>query len=68
MAWLRERDIKASQVIYVGNDVNDLACMQAVGCGVAVSDAHPDVLKDANLILSERGGHGAIRELCDLIT
>jgi YrbI family 3-deoxy-D-manno-octulosonate 8-phosphate phosphatase len=62
---LRERGIAPSDVIYVGNDINDLDCMRLVGCGVAVADAHPDVRRAADLTLTRAGGHGAVRELCD---
>jgi N-acylneuraminate cytidylyltransferase len=55
------------QVVYVGNDVNDLECMRLAGFGVAVADAHPDVLRAADWILAKPGGHGAVRELSDLI-
>jgi YrbI family 3-deoxy-D-manno-octulosonate 8-phosphate phosphatase len=54
-------------VAYVGNDVNDLPAMTAIGFPVAVADAHPDVLKIASLVLTRRGGHGAVREFCDLM-
>jgi N-acylneuraminate cytidylyltransferase len=64
---LQRRDIDAASVIYVGNDVNDLECMQMVGCAVAVRDAHPDVLVKADLVLDRPGGHGAVRELCDRV-
>jgi N-acylneuraminate cytidylyltransferase len=70
-ARLRElldtRGIAPSQVVYVGNDVNDLGCMRLVSCSVAVADAHPDVRVAANLVLSRPGGQGAVRELCDLV-
>jgi N-acylneuraminate cytidylyltransferase len=62
---LRERGIAPSDVIYIGNDINDLDCMRLVGCGVAVADAHPDVLRVADVTLTCAGGHGAVRELCD---
>lgn len=65
--WLKERGINASDVVYVGNDVNDLACLQAVGCGVVVNDARPEAKSAARIILSATGGQGAIRELVDLI-
>lgn len=55
------------QVVYVGNDINDLECMRLARLGVAVADAHPDVLRAADLILTKPGGHGAVRELSDLI-
>ena len=65
--WLAERRIDPLQVVYVGNDVNDLGCLQAVGCGVVVNDAHPDVIPAAQIVLSAPGGRGAIRELAGLI-
>jgi 3-deoxy-D-manno-octulosonate 8-phosphate phosphatase KdsC-like HAD superfamily phosphatase len=42
--------------------------MNLVGCGVAVSDAHSDVLHAADVVLTRSGGHGAVRELCDALT
>ena len=65
--WLKEHNIDISQVIYVGNDVNDLDCLQAVGCGIAVGDAYPQVKDAAQIILSSSGGRGAIREVAELI-
>lgn len=64
---LSRKGIDTDNVIYVGNDTNDLKCIAAVGCGIAVADAHPQVLSVADIILESNGGHGAIRELCDLI-
>jgi YrbI family 3-deoxy-D-manno-octulosonate 8-phosphate phosphatase len=65
--WLLERGLDAKQVVYVGNDANDLPCLEMVGFRVAVADAHPSVLEVADLVLENAGGRGAIRELCDLI-
>lgn len=65
--WLEERNIDPFQVVYVGNDINDLSCMALVGCAIAVADAHPRVLEAADLILKHNGGEGAIREVCELI-
>ena len=62
---LERGKIEPSRAVYVGNDVNDLPCFPLVGCAVAVSDAHPQVLAAADMRLSLPGGHGAVRELCD---
>jgi len=62
---LERGNIEPSRAVYVGNDVNDLPCFPLVGCAVAVSDAHPQVLAAADIRLSHPGGHGAVRELCD---
>ena len=55
------------QAAYLGNDYNDLDCLSEVGCGVAVSDAYPEVKSAADVVLSARGGRGAVRELCELL-
>lgn len=65
--WLQNQGFDPKKVIYVGNDVNDIECLQSVGCGVAVADAYDEVKKAATIILINRGGHGAVRELCDLV-
>lgn len=65
--WLRERDLDAREVAYVGNDLNDLPVMALVGWPVAVADAHPLVRRAARLVLSRNGGDGAVREVCELV-
>lgn len=65
--WLQRQKVSAANVVYLGNDTNDLPCMELVGCSVAVNDAHPEVRVAAHIVLSKPGGYGAIREICDLI-
>ena len=62
-----EKGVGLENVIYVGNDINDLACMKNTGISVAVADAYPEVKKQANILLNHNGGQGAIREVCELI-
>ena len=62
-----ERSLSKEQVAYVGNDVNDLECMSWVGLAVAVADAEPVVIEAAHFVTRKRGGHGAVREVCDLL-
>lgn len=64
---LDEQRIDPAQVVYVGNDLNDLPCFPLVGCAIAVADSHPTTLAQADLILTQNGGHGAVRELCEMI-
>jgi len=66
-AYLEKEEISPQETIYVGNDVNDLPCFPLVAWAVAVADAHPQVLKKADHVLSRSGGHGAVREICDII-
>jgi len=65
--WAEEEAVDLSKIAYVGNDVNDLPCLQSVGCGIVVSDAHPDVHTAAKIVLEKNGGQGAVRELVDMI-
>ena len=62
-SWLREKKIDPARAIYVGNDINDLTCMQMVGLPVAVADAFPEAKAASRVILNARGGHGAVREV-----
>jgi N-acylneuraminate cytidylyltransferase len=64
---LAQKNILAENVIYVGNDLNDLPCFEVAGWSVAVADAFPEVIRAADYVLTKAGGQGAIRELCDLI-
>lgn len=59
--------IQASQVAAVGDDLVDLPHMSRAGLAVAVADAVPEVLAAAHWVTSLPGGHGAVREVCDLL-
>lgn len=61
-----EKNISLNQVAFVGNDINDLACLASVGLPIVVQDAHRDVLATARYQTQSPGGHGAVREICDL--
>lgn len=67
LGWLAARRIEPSQTVYLGNDVNDLPCLNAVGCPAVVADAHPEARRAARLVLEAPGGFGAVRELAELI-
>lgn len=62
-----EQHFPLSEVVYVGNDVNDIECMKIAGFAVAPADADRAVAAEADLQLRRRGGLGAVRELCDEI-
>lgn len=64
---MKERQLEPQNVIFMGNDTNDLPAFEVAGFSVAPADAHPVVLRCADLVLSMKGGHGAVRELCDKI-
>ncbi|HVC01034.1 MAG TPA: HAD hydrolase family protein [Steroidobacteraceae bacterium] len=49
------------------DDTPDFALMATVGFAAAVADAHPLVRTAAHWVARAKGGHGAVRELCDAI-
>jgi N-acylneuraminate cytidylyltransferase len=64
---IEKKNVKAENVVFVGNDINDLPCFEVAGWSVAVADAYPEVIQSADFVLSKAGGHGAVRELCEII-
>lgn len=66
-AWSKEAGIPMSEIVFIGNDLNDLPLFPLVGLAVAPSDAFQPVLKSAGYILSKPGGRGAVREMCELL-
>jgi D-sedoheptulose 7-phosphate isomerase len=56
-------DVK--RVLYVGNDVNDLAAMRLSGYPVSPADGHASIRSIAKLVVGAEGGAGVIRELAD---
>jgi 3-deoxy-D-manno-octulosonate 8-phosphate phosphatase (KDO 8-P phosphatase) len=54
-------------IAFMGDDLPDIPIMKQVGFAIAVSDAHQEVLKIANMITHANGGKGAVREVCEAI-
>ena len=63
---VQEKNISLSEVAFVGNDINDLACLECVALPIVVQDAYQDVVSTALYQTKNPGGHGAVREVCDL--
>lgn len=66
-AWARDLDIPLADVAYLGNDVNDVECLRAVGWPVVPAGAHSAARVAAPYVLRRRGGDGAVRELADRV-
>jgi 3-deoxy-D-manno-octulosonate 8-phosphate phosphatase (KDO 8-P phosphatase) len=63
----RQRGIELAQTGYMGDDVVDLPVLRASGFSATVADGHGEVLARVDYVASKGGGHGAVREVCDLI-
>lgn len=59
--------LKDEDFAYIGDDLPDLAIIQQVGFGVAVSNAVSQVKEFAAWQTQQHGGRGAVREVCELI-
>jgi len=64
--WAAENQLSIEQVAFIGNDINDVDCLNAVGLGIAVADAYPIAVDAADYVLTKNGGQGAVREIADL--
>jgi 3-deoxy-D-manno-octulosonate 8-phosphate phosphatase (KDO 8-P phosphatase) len=67
LAYCRELNINPQETLYIGNDINDLDAMLAVGYPVCPNDAYKEIQDIAKCILPVNGGYGVIRELLNLI-
>ena len=63
----QQLDVGAATTAFVGDDLNDLAVRDQVSLLFTPADACPAVRRQADGVLSRRGGHGAVRELAEQI-
>ncbi len=64
---LKKLKLEPGQIAYVGDDLLDLCIMRKVGLAIAVQDASPEVVAEADWQTTSNGGKGAAREICEMI-
>ena len=64
---LQKANFKWADACFMSDDINDLAVLDRVGLPIEVANARQDVKKIAKYITKAKGGHGAVREVCDKI-
>jgi 3-deoxy-D-manno-octulosonate 8-phosphate phosphatase (KDO 8-P phosphatase) len=64
---LADLAIDPAEAACVGDDTPDLPMLRRAGLAIAVADAHPALLEAAHWTTTAPGGHGAVREVCDLL-
>ncbi len=64
---MRQTQIPADAVAYIGDDLIDIPVFRCVGLPIAVASAPPDVRACAAWVTRCAGGAGAVREVVDLI-
>lgn len=60
-------NIDLSEVVYIGDDINDREALQMVGLGCCPQDAHFKIKQVADYVANAKGGEGVIREVVDMI-
>ncbi len=63
--WCEQLSISLEEVAIIGDDINDLEVMKAVGLAVCPNDAVPLVKEQADIVLFSKGGAGCVREFID---
>lgn len=61
----KEKNVKLSKILFVGNDLNDYYAMQLCGYSACPSDSHPKIKDIASFVLKTKGGNGVLRELLE---
>jgi 3-deoxy-D-manno-octulosonate 8-phosphate phosphatase (KDO 8-P phosphatase) len=64
---LEKSGLGAEQLAYVGDDFTDVVIMHRVGFGIAVANAKSEVKAEAHWVTSNPGGHGALRDVVELL-
>lgn len=60
-------NIKLENVLYIGDDINDLEIIKKVGFGCCPADAIELIKENSKYVTQAKGGQGAIREVIDFI-
>ena len=64
---LKNYNLSDSHVCYMGDDFLDLPILERVGLPAAPANARIEVKQTARIVTEATGGHGAVRELIELI-
>jgi 3-deoxy-D-manno-octulosonate 8-phosphate phosphatase (KDO 8-P phosphatase) len=64
---LRNSGVSEAEVAFIGDDLPDIPLLRRAGLAVAVGDAVPEVKNVADYTTKAHAGHGAIREVVELI-
>ena len=59
--------IDSSEVAVIGDDLNDLGMIELAAMSFAPSDAHSIIKERVDIVLTNKGGKGAVREMIDTV-
>ena len=65
---LKKHNLLPENILYMGDDINDIDCLNYISFPVTVANAHSKVKNIKNIfITTNNGGQGAVREVVDFI-
>lgn len=64
---LEQSGVSADRAAFVGDDIPDLDVLAAAGTAIAVANAVAEIREYCHWTTAARGGHGAVREVCNRI-
>jgi len=64
---LAQTGLDQRRTAYMGDDLMDLPLLTRVGCSFAPADGVAEVRQRVDYTTEQEGGHGAVREVCDLL-
>jgi N-acylneuraminate cytidylyltransferase len=59
----KKNGINLKEVVYLGNDLNDLGAMKLAGCPICPADACDEIKAVSKIVTAKKGGEGVAREL-----
>ena len=65
--YLQKQNIDWSNVLYMGDDLPDIATLKSVGIGCCPADAVPEVKNACNYISPINGGYGCVRDVIEKV-
>ncbi|MGQ9455495.1 MAG: KdsC family phosphatase [Armatimonadota bacterium] len=60
-------NISREEIAFIGDDLNDIQAFERAGVAIAVANATEEVKKRADYVTQRAGGHGAVREVIEMI-
>jgi N-acylneuraminate cytidylyltransferase len=60
-------NLALDEIAYIGDDINDLDVLKSAGLSITVNDATDKVKKVSDYVTKNKGGCGAVREVCELL-
>ncbi len=66
-ALLSDFQVRADEVLYIGDDIPDISLLQQSGVSATVMNAQEEVKTVCDYISGKKGGKGGVRDICNLL-